>query len=315
MNNDNFIEKLDHINKIKNFLDDGVTNKLSSIDSQGPVYSLLSSKPRLKESIEKIKLKYGFSNSVNKIETSLKIKRLKQKYFNNNINRYSINPIDKISYIANSNEIKNNFQKTYSSNWDHNLKLTKENEIYLSFPKTIKNYSKIDKQYKIKRGFSEDKILINNCDNENFLVKNNRNNSPYNQYIKNAKEEFNIIDKKINEILENEKSEYPISKRINILNGIRKDINQINKNSFDNDNNNSQMSYNSYFTLGFKYIKPKVKGESIFGEVFNSNNNRENNIYFNDYEDEVSKPVLLKTMPKPKFKIINFKTFCERNEE
>ena len=315
MKYENFIEKLDHINKIKSFLDDEITNKLSSIDSQSPIYNLLSTRPELKENIEKIKLKYGYSSAANKIETSLKIQQLKRKYKNNNINKYSINPIDKISYIADTNEIKNNFKKTYNSNWNHNLKLTKENEINLPFPEIMKNYTKTEQQYRINRGFSSDKLLFNNYDNQNYENYFPRKNSSYNQYIKNEKEEFNAIDKKVNEILENEKCECPISKRINILTEIKKEINQINKNSVENDNNISQLSYNSYYTLGFKYIKPKIKGESIFGEVFNSNNNKENNNYFSDYEDEVSKPVLIKTMPKPKFKVLNFQNFCERNEE
>ena len=143
----------------------------------------------------------------------------------------------------------------------------------------------------------------------------------------------NKIDQKIKEILEDEylspekinkfNNIYPISKRINMLTDIKKEIKIINKNNDNNTNNInnnsffSQKSYGSYTTVGFNYIQPKIKRPSIYDEFFNKNSDSKNNYSNNEISknNEIAKPVLIKNLSKSNLKLVHFKNFCQMNNE
>ena len=146
--------------------------------------------------------------------------------------------------------------------------------------------------------------------------------------MKNTRNDFYLVDKKVNEILQNERLSreknnkfnniYPISQRINMLNNIKNEIKVVNKN-FENTINNSSLSQasGSYTTIGFKYINPKIKKTSIYRDIFESKNDEYGSFYSNEIskENDVEKPILIRSLSKPKLKVMRFSKFCNTVEE
>ena len=132
----------------------------------------------------------------------------------------------------------------------------------------------------------------------------------------------------MNEILKNEKLSpeknikfnniYPISRRINVLNGVKKEIKIVNKN-YDNTINNSSISQfsGSFTTIGFKYINPKFKRTSIYRDIFESKNDDYGSFYSNEIskDNEIEKPILIRGLSKPKLNVMRFSKFCNIVEE
>ena len=238
-------------------------------------------------------------------KVQFKISQLKKKYLEKSADKYKINSVNMISYI-NNNKKKNNYNNESFQNNNNN----KEKE-------------------KISLGLSSEQLMnINNSlINENQNIKQRKEND-YENYVKSTRNDFYLIDKKVNEILKNERisSEkrtkfnniYPISQRINMLNNVKNEIKIINRN-YDNNINNSSVSQfsNSFTTLGFKYINPKFKRSSVYSDIFTNKIDEYGSFVFNEIskENELDKPVLIRGLSKPKLNIKRFSKFCENIEE
>lgn len=339
-----FIEGLEHKNRIKNILNEDINDKLlSNKVRKKSLNSLLSTRPELKDNINKIKLKYGYSEEqLEQQNLHHQISQLKNKYIKNNTNQYKINNVNIISYTSNNPNKQNNknieFQKTHTQKYrNQSLDFEKVKNISLPY-NTNNNVNNLEKKG-MSFCLSSDR-LVNDINNSNFNLSNNIDNSDkkgknynYQKYIKNQRNEFNNIDQKIKEILEDkylspEKVQkfnniHPISKRINMLTNLKKEINIINKNANDNNINNinnsffSQLSYGSYTTVGFNYIKPRIKRPSLYEDIISKNNDSKNNFFINEIskDNELAKPVLIKNLQKPNVNILHFPSFCRMNKD
>ena len=335
-----FIENLEHKNRINNILNEDINNKLlSNKVRKTSLNSLLSTRPQLKENINKIKMKYGYSeNALDQQHLHHQISELKNKYIKNNTNKYKINTVNNVNIIPyDNNQNKNKeYNKTHKIK-NHSMDLEKMKNI--SLPNNINNNIVTFEKEKMNFSLSSEQLMNNNS-NINLNISNNTynldkkgKNNYYQKYLKNKRNEYNKIDQKIKEILEDEylspekinkfNNIYPISKRINMLTDIKKEIKIINKNNDNNPNNInnnsffSQKSYGSYTTVGFNYIQPKIKRPSIYDDFFNKNSDSKNN-YSNieiSKNNEIEKPVLIKNLSKPNLKLVHFKSFCRMNNE
>ena len=327
--NNKFIEKLEHKNRIKNILNDDLSDKLLSNKVKKPsINSLLSTRPELKENINKIKMKYGYSeNHLEQQNLHHQISQLKNKYIKDNTNKYKINNVNKISYInENQNNLNKEFQKSHK-NKNHSLDIEKIKNRTL--PSNI-NYEKERISFCLSNGPQTNNNInnISNLSDNIEMDKKRKSIDNYQKYLKNKRNEYNKIEQKINEILNDKEfipekkqkfsSIYPISKRINLLTDVKKEINIINKS--DNNTNNSifdQVSYDSYTTVGFNYIKPKIHRISIYEDSSNriidtKNSNSNNEISKNN---KLDKPIFIRTFHKPNVNILDFQNYCQEKKE
>ena len=327
-----FLEKINHKNRINSILYDDINDKLlSNQERKTSLNLLLSTRPEIKENINKIKFKYGIiQNVMDKQKVQFKISQLKKKYLEKSADKYKINSVNMISYI-NNNKKKNNYNNESFQNNNNNK--IKGHSIDLERIKnsnsSFYNNNNNNEKEKISLGLSSEQLMnINNSlINENQNIKQRKEND-YENYIKSTRNDFYLIDKKVNEILKNERisSEkrtkfnniYPISQRINMLNNVKNEIKIINRN-YDNNINNSSVSQfsNSFTTLGFKYINPKFKRSSIYSDIFTNKIDEYGSFVFNEIskENELDKPVLIRGLSKPKLNIKRFSKFCENIEE
>ena len=81
-------ENFEHKNRINNILNEGINIKLlSNKVRETSLNSLLSTRPQLKENINKIKMKYGYSeNALDQQHLHHQISELKNKYIKIQIN-------------------------------------------------------------------------------------------------------------------------------------------------------------------------------------------------------------------------------------
>ena len=327
-----FLEKINHKNRINSILYDDINDKLlSNQERKTSLNLLLSTRPEIKENINKIKFKYGIiQNVMDQQKVQFKISQLKKKYLEKSADKYKINNVNMISYI-NNNKKKNNYNNESFQNNNNNK--IKGHSIDLERIKnsnsSFYNNNNNNEKEKISLGLSSEQLMnINNSlINENQNIKQRKEND-YENYIKSTRNDFYLIDKKVNEILKNERisSEkrtkfnniYPISQRINMLNNVKNEIKIINRN-YDNNINNSSVSQfsNSFTTLGFKYINPKFKRSSIYSDIFTNKIDEYGSFVFNEIskENELDKPVLIRGLSKPKLNIKRFSKFCENIEE
>ena len=143
-----------------------------------------------------------------------------------------------ISYV--NNDKKKNYNNNESfENYKHtkgkaqSVDLGRIRNTASSFYNNNFNYEK----EKMSLGLSSDQ-LMNNINNNSIMNDNtnikDKKESDYENYVKNTRNDFYIIDKKVKEILRNEKLSpeknikfnniYPISQRINMLNNVKKEI-------------------------------------------------------------------------------------------
>ena len=327
-----FLEKINHKNRINSILYDDINDKLlSNQERKTSLNLLLSTRPEIKENINKIKFKYGIiQNVMDQQKVQFKISQLKKKYLEKSADKYKINSVNMISYI-NNNKKKNNYNNESFQNNNNNK--IKGHSIDLERIKnsnsSFYNNNNNNEKEKISLGLSSEQLMnINNSlINENQNIKQRKEND-YENYVKSTRNDFYLIDKKVNEILKNERisSEkrtkfnniYPISQRINMLNNVKNEIKIINRN-YDNNINNSSVSQfsNSFTTLGFKYINPKFKKSSIYSDIFTNKIDEYGSFVFNEIskENELDKPVLIRGLSKPKLNIKRFSKFCENIEE
>ena len=272
--------------------------------------------------IDKIKSKYGFfTNSLNQKLTFHKIQMLKNKYLSNNINsnnNFNISNDEKFS--INNNKINKNLFRSSS------LQFVKENNIiFNNFYKTLKNkkstniYEIINKHKDIlsQQRKMKEKLLISK--NEKVINSNNDTNKSQKfgqkfKYLKNTREEYIIIDKKLKNLLKNDafnktkKREFnaifPISKKINMLNELKKDIKNLSKKSFE-DTSLTPKDTGPFFSAkkSDNFNNKSERKLNLFYEVFNEKNE------YIDNENDIIKPILIKSLPKPKLDVPNYLNF------
>ena len=330
-----FLEKIKHKNRIKSILYEDINDKLlSKNERKTSLNLLLSTRPELKQNINKIKLKYGYSQDIRDQQNlHHQISQLKNKYIKNSSDKYKIKNVNIISYV--NNEKKKNYNTNNESFENYKRTKGKAQSVDLgrirntasSFYNNNYNYEK----EKMSLGLLSDQ-LMNNINNNSIMNDNtnikDKKESDYENYVKNTRNDFYIIDKKVKEILQNEKLSpeknikfnniYPISQRINMLNNVKKEIKVVNKN-LESTFNNSSLSQisGSFTTIGFKYINPKFKRRSIYNDIFGNKNDEYGSFDFNEVskETELDKPILIRGLSKPKLNVKRFSKFCENIEE
>ena len=280
---------------------------LLSNDSNKENYPFFISKEKVKERIAKIKKKYSsLYNSSNTILVNRKIQILKNKYMNsqniqkkiniNNMIHYSgnNNTNSKLKLLSRNNQKKNMFRSS-------SLKFVKESNF---------NFNKLYNTYKNE---NKNHIIINNKSHNKETDKDNQSKATndsnkskfgYNfKYLRNIKEDFISVHKKLKELLQNDafnKSKkrltnmiFPISKKINLLSDMKKDIKNVNKNSFGymTISPKSTISTSSDYTL---------KGTThLFNELFSE----ENIDSIKNSVGRIKKPNLIRSLTKPKLDV------------
>ena len=278
--------------------------------SQNSLFSSLNTK---KEKINNVKFKYSIFNNISN-NTQLvhrKPQLLKNKFMKNHLNvenKLKINNI--IRYSINNN--KDNKNKFYSSNQikknmflNTTLKLVKENSFkFNNLYNAIKNEKKEKKLF-----FSQtnnkvnDDLLFKNESSNNVYKTNNKNEYNF-KYLKNIKEDFINVHKKLKEFLQNDSFNkkkkvkfntiFPISKKIYLLTKMKKDIQNVNKYSFTN----SEFSPKSTISVISEPIR-----RTMLGNLFNGSNK---NIITNS-EGGIRKPNLIRSFSKPKLNVPKFR--------
>jgi hypothetical protein len=281
--------------------------------------------------IENLKKKYNKINYEKKINDKMiynKILKLKNKYMNDDDNIIS-------NTISNINRNNMNFQiestdkiSMINKSWNKkNLKIQTNNT--MANNNTIKNEKKIklQKTNEINYQINSESPFINKT--EQNRVKTNLYQNYTDKNIKNIRDEFLYLDKKINLLLkedddndnsnENEnnveellfsnkrlKSVRPIKDRIILLTDVKNKIKKINKDYEEVDKTqNSEYSIDSQINLGFKHIKPIIKRENFIEEYFKDDEVKNDN-------ETITKPLLIKSFPRPKLNVPNYPSFFRK---
>ena len=277
--------------------------------------------------IENLKKKYNkinFEKKKNEKMIYKKILKLKNKYLNdNNIisnaipnlteknKKLQIESTDKISMINKKHTLiihRNNSTSSNNTNKnDKKKKLQKSNEI---------NYQ-----------INSASPIITKTDNNRVEKNLYRNYTEKN--IKNIRDEFLYLDKKINLLLKEDdindsnyyndndeegllfsnrrlKSVCPIKDRIILLTDVKNKIRKINKDYAEIDKTqNSDYSIDSQINLGFKHIKPIIKKEKFIEEYFKDDEQKKEN-------ETITKPLLIKSFPRPKLNVPSYPYFFRK---
>ena len=247
------------------------------------------------------------------------------EHINRNINSNNNSNCNNNTFANNNNNKKNSeicTKKRISKNnffRSTSLQFVKENNIIFN---NVYNRVKNKKRNEV----NNDDII--NQRNKNIINKkeckttNTNYNSPkFGQsfkYLRNTREDFISVDKKLNDILKSEafnksrKKQYiifPISKKINMLSEVKKDIKKLNKKSFGSIlNSKISNTGNSLYSSHYSDF-PKNKSENnlnVFYELFNDEKENSNLI---NYENEINKPILIKSLPRPKLNVPKYLKF------
>ena len=270
-------------------------------------YPVFVPKDITSEKIDKIKIKYSLSqNSINTQFVHRKIQFLKNKYMTNtqsldnkfkinNTIRYSINNNvnNNLNLHSRNNNKKNMFRST-------SLKLVKENNLkFNNLYNTLKNERKINlgENNKINDYIQPSKDSKNSNNN-------NKSKFQYNfKYLKNIKEDFINVHNKLKDLWQNDAFNkkkkkivnmvFPISKKIYLLNEIKKDIKNVNKNSFGN----AGITPKSTITSSSEYTN-----KNLFSELFSD---EDNDAIMK--KGGIKKPILIRNFTKPKLNLPKYR--------
>ena len=270
-------------------------------------YPIFVPKDITSEKIDKIKIKYSLSqNSINTQFVHRKIQFLKNKYMTNTQsldNKFKIN--NTIRYSINNN-VNNNFNLHSRNNNKKNmfrstsLKLVKENNLkFNNLYNTLKNERKINlgENNKINDYIQPSKDSKNSNNN-------NKSKFQYNfKYLKNIKEDFINVHNKLKDLWQNDAFNkkkkkivnmvFPISKKIYLLNEIKKDIKNVNKNSFGN----AGITPKSTITSSSEYTN-----KNLFSELFSD---EDNDAIMK--KGGIKKPILIRNFTKPKLNLPKYR--------
>ena len=174
---DKFLERIQHKNRINSILYEDINDKLlSKQDRRTSLNLLLSSRPGLKEDINKIKLKYGYSqNARDHQNVHQQISKLKNKYIKNSANKYKINNVNIISYV--NNEKKKNIKRSESyQNNENNIIKRQSDDLIKIKDITSNNFNNNINNEKDKTSLLlSTERLINNINNNNYTINDIQN--------------------------------------------------------------------------------------------------------------------------------------------
>ena len=220
------------------------------------------------------------------------INRTWDRKSNNNLFLHTDSGINNYLTISSSNKLKKsneiNYQiKSRKTNYNRN----KMNVLNL---KMLKNYSEQNTKTIREEFLKFDKSI------KNFLDENNLDKNYENRKADNDKIDLNQ---------KRSKSERPIKERINMLTSVKNKIKRMNKDLFKENetNKNPNVSIDSQLDLDFKHIKPKIMKENSIEDYFKEE--QKNNKYTGD---TLLKPVLIKSLPRPKLNIPKYPSFFHK---
>ena len=220
------------------------------------------------------------------------INRTWDRKSNNNLFLHTDSGINNYLTISSSNKLKKsneiNYQiKSRKTNYNRN-------KMKVLNLKMLKNYSEQNTKTIREEFLKFDKSI------KNFLDENNLDNNYENRKTDN--DNINLNQKR-------SKSERPIKERINMLTSAKNKIKRMNKDLFKENETNeiANVSIDSQLDLDFKHIKPKIMKENSIEDYFKEE--QKNNKYTGD---ALLKPVLIKSLPRPKLNIPKYPSFFHK---
>ena len=269
----------------------------------------LQQKLNLKNTYNKIlnlKKKYNSNDNLKKINTEPSNKENVMKLNNN----FLIQTTDKLSLINKSLD-KKSMTKLYLNTDNIQLdncltiseynRLEKSHEInYQIKSKTVNKMNKLN--LKMLKNYSEQN---NKTIREELLkfgknIKQYLNENALYEHNENKQDNDNTIINK-----HKSKSVRPIKERINILASVKNRIKKINKDLFKENekNENPNISIDSQIDINFKHIKPLIMKENSIEDYFKEEQKN------NTLKDKLSKPVLIRSLTRPKLNIPKYPSF------
>ena len=269
----------------------------------------LQQKLNLKNTYNKIlnlKKKYNSNDNLKKINTEPSNKENVMKLNNN----FLIQTTDKLSLINKSLD-KKSMTKLYLNTDNIQLdncltiseynRLEKSHEInYQIKSKTVNKMNKLN--LKMLKNYSEQN---NKTIREELLkfgknIKQYLNENALYEHNENKQDNDNTIINK-----HKSKSVRPIKERINILASVKNRIKKINKDLFKENekNENPNISIDSQIDINFKHIKPLIMKENSIEDYFKEEQKN------NTLKDKLLKPVLIRSLPRPKLNIPKYPSF------
>ena len=269
----------------------------------------LQQKLNLKNTYNKIlnlKKKYNSNDNLKKINTEPSNKENVMKLNNN----FLIQTTDKLSLINKSLD-KKSMTKLYLNTDNIQLdncltiseynRLEKSHEInYQIKSKTVNKMNKLN--LKMLKNYSEQN---NKTIREELLkfgknIKQYLNENALDEHNENKQDNDNSIINK-----HKSKSVRPIKERINILASVKNRIKKINKDLFKENekNENPNISIDSQIDINFKHIKPLIMKENSIEDYFKEEQKN------NTFKDKLLKPVLIRSLPRPKLNIPKYPSF------
>ena len=269
----------------------------------------LQQKLNLKNTYNKIlnlKKKYNSNDNLKKINTEPSNKENVMKLNNN----FLIQTTDKLSLINKSLD-KKSMTKLYLNTDNIQLdncltiseynRLEKSHEInYQIKSKTVNKMNKLN--LKMLKNYSEQN---NKTIREELLkfgknIKQYLNENALYEHNENKQDNDNTIINK-----HKSKSVRPIKERINILASVKSRIKKINKDLFKENekNENPNISIDSQIDINFKHIKPLIMKENSIEDYFKEEQKN------NTLKDKLLKPVLIRSLPRPKLNIPKYPSF------
>ena len=269
----------------------------------------LQQKLNLKNTYNKIlnlKKKYNSNDNLKKINTEPSNKENVMKLNNN----FLIQTTDKLSLINKSLD-KKSMTKLYLNTDNIQLdnyitiseynRLEKSHEInYQIKSKTVNKMNKLN--LKMLKNYSEQN---NKTIREELLkfgknIKQYLNENALYEHNENKQDNDNTIINK-----HKSKSVRPIKERINILASVKNRIKKINKDLFKENekNENPNISIDSQIDINFKHIKPLIMKENSIEDYFKEEQKN------NTLKNKLSKPVLIRSLPRPKLNIPKYPSF------
>ena len=266
----------------------------------------LQQKLNLKNTYNKIlnlKKKYNSNDNLKKINTEPSNKENVMKLNNN----FLIQTTDKLSLINKSLDKKSIYLNTDNIQLDNCLtiseynRLEKSHEInYQIKSKTVNKMNKLN--LKMLKNYSEQN---NKTIREELLkfgknIKQYLNENALDEHNENKQDNDNTIINK-----HKSKSVRPIKERINILASVKNRIKKINKDLFKENekNENPNISIDSQIDINFKHIKPLIMKENSIEDYFKEEQKN------NTLKDKLLKPVLIRSLPRPKLNIPKYPSF------
>ena len=328
MENKTFFQKFNENNKGIMSSNDRYNNKnLILINTSNSNSSAFSNIVK----IENLKKKYNRMNLQQKLNlknTYNKILNLKKKYnSNDNLKKINTEPSNK----ENVTKLNNNFliqttdklsliNKSLDKKSMTKLYLNTDN-IQLDNCLTISEYNRLEKSHEINYQIKSKTVNKMNKLNlkmlKNYSEQNNKTireellkfGKNIKQYLnENALDEHNENKQDNDNTIINKhksKSVRPIKERINILASVKNRIKKINKDLFKENekNENPNISIDSQIDINFKHIKPLIMKENSIEDYFKEEQKN------NTLKDKLLKPVLIRSLPRPKLNIPKYPSF------